>query len=613
MAWGQGDLRGRSRSRGRPGGPSSGRQPVRDVPLGATMVAPSTSVAPSLTPTGEQVMVFDFPSPRLGQLLGYKGQTIQKMKFQSGVQRLHIHDKEKAQRFHRDYRPTIPVEVSGTEEQVATVRRMLEGVCLSDQSELGFATTAMNVDPPLIGKLMGSKGATIRDMTDHTGCYIEIRQFPEQGVLDNQPCLFFAGPPDNVEAAVDLARRFIDAPGSSLAAVLPEALGMQPDLESAHAMTQVSQPGYVATERDGPLTERTIDVPARMKGHLLGLHGQTIETIRKTSGVIKCHMQEKRDVAATDILRIEIMGAADRVDVCAKLIEDVVRGDHTGIGHATTYMRLDQSVIGKVMGSKGQTIKELNEVTGCYIEIQQDRGAWQGLVTEPQLFIAGPPEQVSGAVDLLEKFIEAPGSRLDSVVSPSVLSAVRERAGSAPLGGGREGPGAPSSGGGWQQRHQPAATGQGQGQTSQVVAQLAQVLGQATAGGQQAQILGALGDLIGRSGGQQAAATSTALLLALVKAAVEKAQAPPPPPDPAQQALQAIVQLVQQAQGQQQRQQPQQHAAAPAPWRSQPPQPPQPPQPRHQPVLLSPPSHMQQQAPQQYQLHIGGHALLPRR
>lgn len=557
------------------------------------MVAPSTSIAPSLTPTGEQVLVFDFPSPRLGQLLGYKGQTIQKIKFQSGVQRLHIHDKEKAQRFHRDYMPTIPVEVSGTEEQVAVVRRMLEGVCLSDQSELGFATTQMNVDPPLIGKLMGSRGATIREMTDHTCCYIEIRQFAEQGVLNDQPFLFFAGPPDNVEAAVDLARAFIDAPGSSLAAVLPGASGRQPALmapqaaEPAHALAQFSQPGYVATERDGPLTERTIDVPARMKGHLLGLHGQTIETIRKTSGVIKCHMQEKRDVGVTGILRIEIMGAADRVDVCAKLIEDVVKGDHTGIGHATTYMRLDQSVIGKVMGSKGQTIKELNEVTGCYIEIQQDRGAWQGLVSEPQLFISGPPDHVSGAVDLIEAFMEAPGSRLDSVVSPSTLSAVRERAGTAPQpppGGGREG---------WHRPQQPAP----QSQASQVLAQLTQALGQGAAGGQQAHAITALGDLLGRSGGQQsAAATSTALLVALVKAAVEKAQAPPPPPDPAQQALQAIVQLVQQAQGQQQqRQQPQQHAAPPAPWRP-PPHVPQPP------------------APQQYQLNIGGQALLyPRR
>lgn len=171
------------------------------------------------------------------------------------------------------------------------------------------------------------------------------------------------------------------------------------------------------------MVERTIDVPARIKGHLLGLHGQTIETIRKTSGVIKCHMQEKKDVDVSGVLYIDIMGSQERVEECVRLIKDVVNGDHTGIGHITSYMRLDTSVIGKVMGAKGQTIKELNEATGCYIEIQQDRGAWAGIVTEPQLFISGPPEAVKGAVVLIEQFIEAPGSRLDTVLQTNQLIA----------------------------------------------------------------------------------------------------------------------------------------------------------------------------------------------
>mmetsp|Transcript_58503 Transcript_58503/g.187954 ORF Transcript_58503/g.187954 Transcript_58503/m.187954 type:complete len:739 (+) Transcript_58503:82-2298(+) len=413
---------------------------------------------------------FELPSPKLGQLLGYKGVTIQKIKEVAGVSRLHIHDKEKAK-----FQPSVIIEVAGSAECVSRCLQLLEALCAGDQSEIGHFTSYLNVESTVIGKLMGHKGQTVKEMTDITNCYIEIQQYPEQGVTDGQPRLFFAGPPDQVEAAVQLAERFIAAPGSRLDTVLgysasaaaqaqaPQTQQLQPHLQQltqqlaasaapkaadtssgGHVLSAVaaligalsqpsraSPPGQPATalaqsahipevtlpDPTAPVEERIMEVPARFKGHLLGLHGTTIETIRQTSGVIKCHMQEKRDVDRWGPIHVQILGTHECVEACAKLINGVLVGDHTGIGHSTTYINIDPSVVGKIMGHKGQTIKELTETTGCYIEIQQypEQGVTDG---QPRLFVAGPPASVDTAVSIIERFIAAPGSRLEAVLGP---------------------------------------------------------------------------------------------------------------------------------------------------------------------------------------------------
>lgn len=420
----------------------------------------------SIIPSGDGLVSasYELPSPKLGQLLGYKGLTIQKIKEAAGVSRLHIHDKEKAK-----FQPAVLIEIAGSGDCVQHCMHLLEALCAGDQSEIGHLTTYLNVDPTVIGKLMGHKGQTVKEMTDVTGCYIEIQQYPEQGVLDGQPRLFFAGSPEHVEAAVQLAERFIAAPGSRLDAVLgygataaatqAAAGGMpihhQPQLQQLAqpktdsqgnvlsavaaligALAQPSKaappgqrtvpglenvPQIVTPEPGAPVEERIMEVPARFKGHLLGLHGTTIETIRQTSGVIKCHMQEKRDVDRWGPIHVQILGTHECVEACAKLINGVLVGDHTGIGHSTTIVNIDPSVVGKIMGHKGQTIKELTETTACYIEIQQypEQGVTDG---QPRLFIAGPPANVDNAVSLIERFVAAPGSRLETVLGPGEIS-----------------------------------------------------------------------------------------------------------------------------------------------------------------------------------------------
>lgn len=431
-------------------------------------------ISPSLGATSQVIM--QLPSTKLGQLLGFKGSTTQKVKEITGVTRLHIMDKDRAK-----FQATVPVEVAGTPEQVAHCHRLLEAIVAGDQTELGHIIMHVPVDPALVGKVMGAKGQTVKEMTQVTGAYIEIQQDVAQGATAG-PRLFIAGLPEQVHSAVDLVARFLESPGSRLEAVmgpgawqppmsqqqvlhqlqqpqqlhtlgtpvLPELLP-QPELQqralslpeilaalpleaieayeglvrvfgpgaSKNALTSHARPPGPAVVGDGGrVEERRIQVPARVKGHLLGLRGSTIELVRQTSSVVKCHLEEGKGVGKGGFLDVTIVGTRECNQHCVDLIDGIVRGDHSGLGHVTTYIQIDRSVIGKIMGYKGQTVKELTEVTGCYIEIQQERE--QGAIEGPRLFVAGPPESVSSAVQLIQAFVASPASRLEAVLGPDL-------------------------------------------------------------------------------------------------------------------------------------------------------------------------------------------------
>jgi len=164
----------------------------------------------------------------------------------------------------------------------------------------------------------------------------------------------------------------------------------------------------IAFEPDGPKEERIIEVPARKKGHLLGLHGQTIEKIRQTSGVIKCHIIADRGQLPSDRRRtdkegniqVQIFGTREHVEACQDLVERVVAGDHSGIGHSSVFMPVDPGKVNRLRGDHWQVINALKDLTSTYLDILQ--GPQEGLqVGEAQLFIAGPHECVEQAKNIV--------------------------------------------------------------------------------------------------------------------------------------------------------------------------------------------------------------------
>lgn len=360
-----------------------------------TALVPCSSPGHGLTST-----TLDFPSAKLGQLLGYKGLTIQKVKDRSGVARLHIPPAEKER---AKFQAAIPIEVAGTTEQVDFCRFLLDAVCNGDQTELGHTTTHVAIEPSVIGKIMGYKGKTVKELTETTGAYIEIQQDRARGMSDT-PQLFVAGPAEAVENAVGLIQRFIASPGAKLEEVL---IGMSCPMHSIADMSTLPDGQLAVLDPEGPKEERIVNVPARRKGHLLGLKGQTIELIRQTSGVIKCHIMADRDrgyAPQAGEVPVQVFGAPDRVAYCCELIERIVQGDHSGIGHATDIVPLEPSKADRLKGDRWQVINTLKELTSTYMDLLQgsDGGLQPG---EVKLFMSGPPGNVERARNIINALL----------------------------------------------------------------------------------------------------------------------------------------------------------------------------------------------------------------
>lgn len=156
---------------------------------------------------------------------------------------------------------------------------------------------------------------------------------------------------------------------------------------------------------DGGTEERIIEVPTSKKGHLLGLRGQTIETIRQMSGVKKCHMMDKTGTGSWGgTIPIQIVGMRSCVDRCIEMINGVVAGDHSSIGHTSDILPVDPQKVNGLMGHRGQTCTLLKDLTGCYLDIQQ--GPQAGVPAgEARVFMAGPPESVHRAKQVLTAFL----------------------------------------------------------------------------------------------------------------------------------------------------------------------------------------------------------------
>jgi len=189
-------------------------------------------------------------------------------------------------------------------------------------------------------------------------------------------------------------------------------------------------------------SSQTLEFPSFKLGQLLGFKGATIQKIKERSGVQRLHIHDKELAPHKDTTSIEAAGTAQQVADCKNMLESLVAGDQGPIGHAIAFVDIDPAVVGKCMGYKGQTVKEMTRVSNCYIEIQQEER--QGAVNGPRLFIAGPPEQVVYAVDLVNRFVESPGSRLHDVLSTEEFAQLAAHQG----GPGKGGPGYGSGKGG---------------------------------------------------------------------------------------------------------------------------------------------------------------------
>jgi far upstream element-binding protein len=235
-----------------------------------------------------------------------------------------------------------------------------------DQQPFGMAAGMTSIVIPcpqsMVGKVIGRQGATVQGLQDQTGAKIQIDQQKPDGVPRD---ISVSG----TDAQVQMAKGMIDGLLAS------EGPGMAP----------VNGTAGVATE--------IMEIMQNMVGRVIGRGGETIKGLQQQSGA---HITIDQNFPEGVPRKITVSGTADSVPRALQMIRALVEGGPSAVsvpGAAEAVLKIDQSVVGKLIGKGGETIKGMQNQTGARIQIDQ---------TQWQVTITGTDQAVNSARDIIQ-------------------------------------------------------------------------------------------------------------------------------------------------------------------------------------------------------------------
>lgn len=184
----------------------------------------------------------------------------------------------------------------------------------------------------------------------------------------------------------------------------------QPSIGGApYGMPSLPTSVPVASVPAGPVSEsHTIEVPENKVGTVIGPKGATIMLLQTNSG---CKMHMLQDGMLPGQMRIlTFTGTRSQiqiaVDMTLKVIAEGPQALHpnalSGGPTVTTILDLEQSLVGRVIGGSGATIKEMQTRTGASIKIDQSMDP--GLPRK--IILVGTQVAVQNAIQLVNYVIE---------------------------------------------------------------------------------------------------------------------------------------------------------------------------------------------------------------
>lgn len=234
------------------------------------------------------------------------------------------------------------------------------------QQPFGMASgmTSIMVQCPqnMVGKVIGRQGATVQGLQDQTGAKIQIDQQKPDGVPRD---ISISG----TDAQVQMAKGMIDGLLAS------EGPGMAP----------ISGTAGMATE--------TMELPQNMVGRVIGRAGETIKGLQQQSGA---HITIDQNFPEGAPRLITVSGTADSVPRALQMIKSLIEGGPSAVsvpGAAEIILKIEQGVVGKLIGKGGETIKGMQTQSGARIQI--DQTLWQVSIT-------GNDQAVNSARDIIQ-------------------------------------------------------------------------------------------------------------------------------------------------------------------------------------------------------------------
>ncbi|KAK7525284.1 uncharacterized protein IWZ02DRAFT_489617 [Phyllosticta citriasiana] len=231
----------------------------------------------------------------------------------------------------------------------------------------------ITIESSLVGLVIGRQGENLRRIEQDTGTRIQFITGPEAGGPQRQ-CRISGAPRARIDAKREIFR-IIDENGGQV------SRDAQRGGKGAKGNAALMHSGENSVQ---------IMVPDRTVGLIIGRQGETIRDLQDKSG---CHVNIVGENKSVNGLRpVNLIGSREAAARAKELILEIVDSDTRagppakennrpaqfdmqGPGKINDTIMVPSEAVGMIIGKGGETIKEMQNSTGCKINVSQASGA----------------------------------------------------------------------------------------------------------------------------------------------------------------------------------------------------------------------------------------------
>jgi far upstream element-binding protein len=286
----------------------------------------------------------------------------------------------------------------------------------------------IEIESSLVGLIIGRQGENLRRVESETGCRVQfISPSGEPGPY--RQCKI-TGPRARRAEAKTAINRIIEDSGMGAIA----RAGLDPAQTPGRSGAQAAAAGTPgpATLRDGEDCVQ-IMVPDRTVGLIIGRGGETIRDLQERSG---CHINIVGESKSVNGLRpVNLIGPHNAAAQAKELILEIVDSDtrngnnppdtnkptrppktdhfnrdnapglaQGGNDKVNDSIYVPSEAVGMIIGKGGETIREMQNTTGCKINVSQSSGPGE---TEREIGLVGSRDAINRAKRAIEDKVDA--------------------------------------------------------------------------------------------------------------------------------------------------------------------------------------------------------------
>ncbi|KAI0154465.1 hypothetical protein GGR57DRAFT_115711 [Xylariaceae sp. FL1272] len=282
----------------------------------------------------------------------------------------------------------------------------------------------MEIESSLVGLIIGRQGENLKRVESETGCRVQfISPSGEPGPF--RQCKISGPAPRRAEARAAINRIIEDSGMGAIARAGLDKPQQGSRSSGAHAAAGVGAANS-ATLRDGEDCLQ-IMVPDRTVGLIIGRGGETIRDLQERSG---CHINIVGESKSVNGLRpVNLIGpyaaAAQAKELILEIVESDTRNGNNPDANKAAPPKMDHGrqsaqggandkindsiyvpseAVGMIIGKGGETIREMQNTTGCKINVSQSSGPGE---VEREIGLIGARDAITRAKQAIEDKVDA--------------------------------------------------------------------------------------------------------------------------------------------------------------------------------------------------------------